>query len=168
MERLGVAASAAPERAVRLFAAADALRANIGAVMPAYDRGDYDAALASARATLGEKALAIAWAAGRAMAADRAADYALTLNEAFPSLARGGIRKSEIKKPGDLLAPREREIAALVAQGLSNREIATRLTISERTAEAHVQHILNKLRGRSRSQIAAWAVHHGLLAQPQE
>jgi predicted ATPase/DNA-binding CsgD family transcriptional regulator len=163
LERLGVAVSTAPEQAVRLFAAADALRANIGAVMPPYDRGDYDAVLTSARSTLGEKAFAIAWAAGRAMAADRAADYAITLNEAFASPGRDGMRKSATKKPGDLLAPREREIAALVAQGLSNRAIATRLTISERTAEAHIQHILNKLRGRSRSQIAAWAVQHGLL-----
>ena len=114
---------------------------------------------------MGEKVFAIAWTAGRAMIAARAADYALTLNEVFTSLARDGMRKSKIKKPGDLLAPREREIAALVVQGLSNREIATRLTISERTAEAHIQHILNKLRGRSRSQIAAWAVQHGLLTE---
>ena len=136
---------------------------SIFAVMPSYDRGDYDAALTSARSALGEKAFAIAWAAGRAMTADRAADYALTLNEAFASPGRDGMRKSATKKPGGLLAPREREVAVLVAQGLSNRAIATRLTISERTAEAHIQHILNKLRGRSRSQIAAWAVQHGLL-----
>jgi hypothetical protein len=122
LERLGVVASAAPESAVRLFAAADALRANIGAVMPPYDRGDYDAALTSARSTLGEKAFAIAWAAGRAMAPERAADYALTLNEALAPPGRDGTRKSQTRNRGDLLAPREREVAALVAQGLSNRE----------------------------------------------
>jgi DNA-binding NarL/FixJ family response regulator len=55
-----------------------------------------------------------------------------------------------------ILTHREREVAALVARGLSNREIARHLTIAERTAENHVEHILNKLGFRSRSQIAAW------------
>lgn len=54
------------------------------------------------------------------------------------------------------LTRREREVAALVAQGLTNREIAARLFISERTAESHVEQIRGKLGFRSRSQIAAW------------
>lgn len=54
------------------------------------------------------------------------------------------------------LTPREREVAALVAQGLTNREIAVRLYLSERTAQNHVQHILTKLNLSNRSQIAAW------------
>jgi DNA-binding CsgD family transcriptional regulator/sugar lactone lactonase YvrE len=54
------------------------------------------------------------------------------------------------------LTRREREVATLVAQGLTNREIATRLFISERTAESHVEQIRGKLGFRSRSQIAAW------------
>jgi DNA-binding CsgD family transcriptional regulator len=57
-----------------------------------------------------------------------------------------------------LLSPREAEVAALVAEGLSNRQIAERLVISERTAQNHVQHILTKLAFTSRSQIAAWSV----------
>jgi DNA-binding CsgD family transcriptional regulator/sugar lactone lactonase YvrE len=57
-----------------------------------------------------------------------------------------------------LLTPREREVAELVAAGLSNRQIAERLVISERTAEAHVEHIRTKLECRSRAQIAAWFV----------
>lgn len=56
------------------------------------------------------------------------------------------------------LSPRERQVAALIARGLSNGEIAVRLKISERTAEAHAEHIRNKLGFRSRAQIAAWAV----------
>ena len=52
-------------------------------------------------------------------------------------------------------------MAALVARGLSNREIAAALTITERTAENHVEHILAKLGFRSRARIAAWAVRHG-------
>ncbi|WP_063047091.1 ATP-binding protein [Nocardia pseudovaccinii] len=55
------------------------------------------------------------------------------------------------------LSPREREVAALVAAGKSNREIATALVLSERTAQNHVQHILTKLGFTNRSQIAAWA-----------
>ncbi len=54
------------------------------------------------------------------------------------------------------LTRREREVAILVAQGLTNREIATRLFISERTAESHVEQIRGKLGFRSRVQIANW------------
>ena len=54
------------------------------------------------------------------------------------------------------LTPREREVAALVADGMTNREIAERLVISERTAEYHVEQIRNKLGVRSRAQVAAW------------
>ncbi|MCF6429274.1 response regulator transcription factor, partial [Amycolatopsis tucumanensis] len=54
------------------------------------------------------------------------------------------------------LTARESEIAALVAKGLSNRQIAGQLVISQRTAETHVEHILAKLGFTSRSQIAAW------------
>lgn len=54
------------------------------------------------------------------------------------------------------LTRREREVASLVAQGLTNREIASRLFISERTAESHVEQLRGKLGFRSRSQIAAW------------
>jgi DNA-binding CsgD family transcriptional regulator/sugar lactone lactonase YvrE len=54
------------------------------------------------------------------------------------------------------LTRREREVALLVAQGLTNREIATRLFISERTAESHVEQIRGKLGFHSRAQIAAW------------
>lgn len=50
-----------------------------------------------------------------------------------------------------------------LAQGLSNRAIAQRLFISERTADTHVQHILNKLGFNSRTQIAAWTVQQGLV-----
>lgn len=55
------------------------------------------------------------------------------------------------------LTPREREVAKLVAEGLTNRQIAERLVVSERTAEGHVEQIRNKLGFHSRSQIAAWA-----------
>jgi len=62
------------------------------------------------------------------------------------------------------LSRREREVAALVAEGLSNREIGERLFIAERTAEGHLEQIRNKLGFHSRSQVAAWAVTNGLVA----
>lgn len=72
----------------------------------------------------------------------------------------GMARESPAKDPAgevpDPLTPRERQVAALVAKGLSNRDIASRLVISERTAESHLEHIRLKLGFTSRGQIAAW------------
>jgi DNA-binding CsgD family transcriptional regulator/tetratricopeptide (TPR) repeat protein len=66
---------------------------------------------------------------------------------------------------GTVLTPREREVAGLVADGLSNRQIAERLYLSERTAETHVQNILTKLGFTSRTRVAGWAVREGLPQQ---
>ena len=60
------------------------------------------------------------------------------------------------------LTPREREVAVLIAQGKTSREVADLLVVSERTAEVHVSNILGKLGFTSRAQIAAWAVEKGL------
>lgn len=60
--------------------------------------------------------------------------------------------------PQPALSRREREVAALVAEGLTNRQIAGRLFISERTADGHLEHIREKLGMTSRAQIAAWFV----------
>jgi len=60
------------------------------------------------------------------------------------------------------LTRREREVASLVAKGLTNREIASRLFISERTAESHVEQLRGKLGFHSRSQVAAWVAAQGL------
>jgi DNA-binding CsgD family transcriptional regulator len=62
------------------------------------------------------------------------------------------------------LTAREREIAALIAQGKFNREIADALVVSERTIETHVSNIMLKLSLTSRRQIAAWAIERGLTA----
>jgi DNA-binding NarL/FixJ family response regulator len=63
-----------------------------------------------------------------------------------------------------MLTPRQREVAALIAEGLKNAEIAERLVITPGTAANYVEQILRRLRLRSRSQVAVWAVEHGLRA----
>ena len=71
-------------------------------------------------------------------------------------------QRREKEKFGGLTA-RERAVAALIAQGKSNREIAETLVLSERTIEGHVSNVLNRLGFTARTQIAAWVVEKGLL-----
>lgn len=66
------------------------------------------------------------------------------------------------------LTRRERQVAGVVAQGLTNQEIADELVVSIKTVEAHVTRILSKLGFSSRAQIAAWAVDKGLAAAPED
>jgi DNA-binding CsgD family transcriptional regulator len=71
----------------------------------------------------------------------------------------GGTHDKPFESPSagrSQLTTREREVAALVAEGLTNREIAERLVISERTVEGHVERVLGKLEFRSRAQIVVW------------
>jgi len=103
-----------------------------------------------ARAELGQEAYAKAYAAGVALDLDRA--VALALGERPRGTAGRSARPGEPSR----LTRREREVAALVADGLSNKQIAAQLVISQRTAETHVEHILTKLGFTTRSQVAAW------------
>ncbi len=91
----------------------------------------------------------------------------MTLEQAIAE-ALSPADASTIRGPVGPLTAREREVAALIARGQTNRAIAARLVISERTADTHVQHILNKLGLDSRAQIAAWVMEHGLLKTPQD
>ena len=79
--------------------------------------------------------------------------------------SRAGERKPESDRLGPL-TPREREVALLIAQGLSDRQIADRLIITEGTAGVHVGHILNKLGFHARTEIARWVVQHELGPTP--
>jgi DNA-binding CsgD family transcriptional regulator len=70
--------------------------------------------------------------------------------------------RSRLSTPAIPLTDRQREVAGLIRQGMTNREIADTLVIAERTADTHVQNILNKLGVVSRAQIAAWVVEQGI------
>ncbi|WP_182263084.1 LuxR C-terminal-related transcriptional regulator [Rhodococcus sp. UFZ-B548] len=90
---------------------------------------------------------------GESMSFEKAIAYAL-----------GDTRwlKSEPRSAAvDQLTKRERQVAGLISEGLTNRAIAAKLVISQRTAEGHVEHILAKLAFTSRAQVAVWVVAHG-------
>jgi predicted ATPase/DNA-binding NarL/FixJ family response regulator len=142
-----------PVRAATLFGAAGAVWQQIGAAPECYvplatSHHDH---LDRTRAELGEDRFDELFQHGYRMPAETAVGYALGTTAADP---RGGRAQA----PQTPLTRRERQIAELVAGGLSNRQIAARLVISQRTAETHVEHILVKLGFSSRSQIAAWTV----------
>jgi len=81
----------------------------------------------------------------------------------IPSLRRSSSASRATNQAYGGLTAREREVAALIARGMSNREIAEALVVSERTVETHISHIRDKLTFTSRAQIAAWAVQQGLV-----
>lgn len=158
----GVAAcQSQPDRAIRLAGAAAALRESIRAPLPRPLRTVLERWLEPARQTLSEEAYATAWVEGRAMGLEQAIAYAL----ASPAGQNADItaEKPAIAAQRYVLTSREREVAILVARGWTNRQIAEELVISERTVEAHVANIFNKLGLASRIQIAAWALEHGLI-----
>ena len=79
--------------------------------------------------------------------------------DALVDAIRQGLRLPPLKRRFEpVLTPRQMEVAALVSEGLSNRQIAERLVITERSAESHVERIRGRLDFRSRAQIAAWYV----------
>jgi predicted ATPase/DNA-binding CsgD family transcriptional regulator len=96
-------------------------------------------------------------------------DGDVELRSQFERGALASVPREKLPRPREAakrafggLTAREREVAALIAQGATSREIAERLVVSERTAEVHVSNILAKLGFTSRAQIAAWAVQAGL------
>jgi DNA-binding CsgD family transcriptional regulator len=101
--------------------------------------------------------------------ATRAANQAATLGMSpFVERAKGLRAQLSVAESEPLrLTRRELEVAELVGQGLTNREIAKRLVLSERTAQNHVQHILTKLGLANRSQVAVW-VNSQKLSMPAE
>lgn len=141
---------------VRLIAASANYR-QLRASLDVDELRDWDQSVASARGHLGERTYGTAWADGQAMQSAQAVAYALS-TESQRSRGQAPAEAGPLAWP---LSPREREVALLIAQGRSNREIAEALVITERTAEAHVTHVLAKLGLRSRAQAAVWVMEHG-------
>ncbi len=139
------------EVAAQLFGAAEASREWTGAARYATAGAGYVHALEAVHTRLTGEAFAEMWAAGRALAPGRAVELALATMEqpiADPNEAVAG-------EPLARLTRREREVALLIASGLTNRQIAGALVIAEGTAAVHVNHILGKLGCTSRARVAA-------------
>ena len=135
--------------AARLLGASETIRTGAGAiVMPAMAPLIVQARDATASA-LGAARFQIEMDAGRRLSRDGA--VALALGERI-----GEEEAAESDAAGGVLAKREAEVARLVGEGLSNKQIGARLFISERTVDSHVRSILNKLGFNSRAQIAGW------------
>ncbi|MGN6813597.1 MAG: ATP-binding protein, partial [Thermomicrobiales bacterium] len=146
------------EDGARLFGAADTVREATTVPRRVFYANLYTHDVAMARAALGETAFATAWAAGRA----------LSWSEA---IAAAAIRVEAVTLPAatpPALSPREQQVAALIASGLTNAQIAATLGLSQRTADSHVHHILHKLGATSRATIAAWAANHNPVEAPHE
>jgi non-specific serine/threonine protein kinase len=140
--------------AAKIFGFAEMVRAPIGSVIDPADQPEYERIVSDLQAVLGAEDLAVLWAEGAAMPAEEALE--LALSETGPESTR-----AEREKYGGL-TPREREVATLIAQGKSNREIAKIMTVGIKTIETYVTRILNKLGFDSRVQIATWVVERGL------
>ncbi|MEO3806992.1 LuxR C-terminal-related transcriptional regulator [Nonomuraea sp. B1E8] len=138
------------QRAARLLGILQTVWASVGAPLSGYGHlaGYHDACEEETRKALGETAFDTAVRRGARMPLDEALAYVL---QEEPPSGRGDGSERRTR-----LTRRESEIAQLVARGLTNKEIAASLVISQRTAEGHIEHILTKLGFSSRSQIAVW------------
>ena len=123
----------------------------------------YERCLRDVREQLSAASFERAWAAGRGLTDDEALHAALAIGPSppttpsppVPPATTPPVVRSRVRAPHQL-TERQRAVAALVAQGLTNREIANKLKRSERTVDAHVQAILERLDFASRAQIATW------------
>jgi non-specific serine/threonine protein kinase len=140
------------ERAARLLGAAQALGDAVGSPVGSVTFGELDDA---ARQRLGDARFTAAWAEGQSMNLTEAADFALSavgLEQPDPPNSPAN------RAAADSLTRRERDVARLLVDGLTDRQIGEALSISVSTAGVHVHNILSKLDLRSRWQVADWVV----------
>lgn len=147
-----VAATGPPTRAASLVGAADAHMEAAGVRLEPLDRAVYERSSAQLREQLGEARFTQAWQQGRE----------LTLDQAVALCERTLGRGARLSDEGPLTA-RELDVIRLVADGLSNAQIAARLVVSQHTVHRHVANILRKLGASSRAAAAASATRRGLL-----
>ena len=162
LEGLAVVVAAQDETpwAVRLLAAAAALRDSLGTPLPPVYRANHERCVATARAQLGEQAFAVAWAEGRGMTWEQAlaARGPVTIpRETHPAPPA----KSPATYPDGLTA-REVEVLRLLAQGLTDAQIAAQLIISPRTVNTHLKAIYGKIQVSSRSAATRYALEQHL------
>lgn len=138
-------------RAATLYGAAATAWESLGSAHIQMVARPHQCHLATSRNVLGRSAFDRAYASGHGLTTPQARRYALEEK----ADARPGPPRT-----APMLTERQHEIAELVAQGLSNREIATRLVISTRTAETHVRHIMTRLGATKRTHIATWYLTH--------
>jgi non-specific serine/threonine protein kinase len=152
----GVGALGQHKRAAQLLGAAEALWESAGgsiAIVAPELLHERENCTAAARAALGDRVYALAFRRGTQMLPAQA----LNEDEYTRRSTRSRQARSSEATP---LTAREKQIAALLAQGLSNKAIAKTLVIAQRTAETHVANILVKLGLTSRGQVAAWLAEH--------
>jgi predicted ATPase/DNA-binding CsgD family transcriptional regulator len=143
------AVSGESRRAAQLLGASEHLRAQVGANVNAIMVPLFSRAKGAATAALGPSKFDAEFERGTRHSRDAAIRLALE------ERARVAVEAARDDGSG-ALGKREADVARLVADGLSNKQIGTRLFISERTVESHVRSILNKLGFNSRAQIAGW------------
>ncbi|MDQ3897148.1 MAG: LuxR C-terminal-related transcriptional regulator, partial [Actinomycetota bacterium] len=131
-----------PATALRVVSAASAVRSRVGGDFPPLARARVDDVRRLGEAALGAEADR-AWKDGLHLGLDDTIALAFGTRRARPVAADG-------------LSEREREVARLAAEGLSNKEIAAQLHLSVRTVESHIRHVLTKVGLANRTQLAAW------------
>ncbi|WP_404954861.1 ATP-binding protein [Streptomyces sp. 147326] len=135
-------------RAVRLLAAADTLRGETGAEVPDEWRSAAERARTELSARLGWTDFAVAWAEGVRMPVPAAVAEALSAPAPSRRAAAGTAPEAQS------LTPRQVQVALLVSEGMTNRQIAAKLDISEWTVVNHVRHVMRRLGCSSRVQVA--------------
>jgi predicted ATPase/DNA-binding CsgD family transcriptional regulator len=143
--------------AAQLWGTSEALRDPIGVPIPLVELADYERVVSAARAHLGERAFAAAWAQGRSMTPEQA----LAARGQKPAPTSSKIVTSQPTYPAGLTA-REVEVLRLLAGGLTDIQIATKLILSPRTIHAHISSIYSKLGITSRSAATRYAIEHNL------
>jgi non-specific serine/threonine protein kinase len=148
--------------AVRSFATVQVQLDTLGITLYPADQMEYEHNIALVRERLEQDAFTAAWNEGLAMTLEQVVAYAL--EPPRKQMAHSSTARQVAKETFGGLTEREREVAALIAQGKSNREIAEAMTVGVKTIETYVTRILNKLGFNSRVQIATWAIEKGLTA----
>jgi DNA-binding CsgD family transcriptional regulator/tetratricopeptide (TPR) repeat protein len=152
-------------QAARLFGAAEALMEKIDYRLVPQERAVLEPYRASVRSQLGEAAWEQAVAEGGALGLDQATAYALSKGEPsrrLPPTRSQPELSSTPEHPGGLTS-REVEVLGLVAEGLTNAQVAQRLFLSPRTVQRHLNSIYHKLGASSRTVATRFAIEHDLL-----